>query len=160
MAILPGIVPTLSSSMHFFLIDIISHSPFSLLWKSVISLVLCQGSCSVHNNVLLLLSTLRNVYSMHPLHKWQFESTLPQLDVFSWFFSWYHLSGFFLSVSLYVCVSFLPVCMVPFAFSAFKCKWMTTPFIWLHPSTMMEFQILDFVTAWTWCLTWPSKCIL
>lgn len=137
MAILPGIVPTLSSGVHFFLIDIISHPPFSLLWKSVISLVLCQESCSVHNNVLFLLSTLRNVYSMHQLHKWQFESTLPQLDVFPWFFSGYHLLGF--------SFRFLCVCVSPF----FLYAWFLLHFVHLNVNWWLHL-LLDFITRPWW----------
>lgn len=69
-----------------FLIDIISHPPFSSLLKSIFHWYFAKNPL-FHNNFLFTLSALRNTYSMHQLHKWQFESILLQLDIFHWFFS-------------------------------------------------------------------------
>lgn len=84
---------------------------------------------------------------MHQLNKRQFESILPQLDIFHWFFSSEdHLLDFSFLILLTSIFLFCPIYMMPFAFSIFKCKLLTKVILWFHPRVIRKSQMTNFTT--------------
>lgn len=84
---------------------------------------------------------------MHQLNKRQFESILPQLDIFHWFFSSEdHLLDFSFLILLASISLFCPIYMMPFAFSVFKCKLLTKVILWLHPRVIRKPQKTNFTS--------------
>lgn len=142
MVILPGIVPRVFSSTHFSLIDIISHSPFSLLLKTIFHWYFAKDPALFHKNVLFALSALTNTYSMHQLHKWQFESILTTAGYFSLIlFIWRSFIRLLPPVSSHIHTPFPPMYIVSFAFSIFKCKLLTTVMLLPYSMVIMKSQI-------------------